>query len=116
MAGRPIAPDPAPPSARPPWRAIALLVIVGAGLIGLGAVSEQPWIAMLGIVPLACLPWALLLPALRISRYRRPQNGFRDMNFLGGWMAIWGVTAAERDATLGPRTPAPDNSPHPPAP
>jgi len=57
----------ASPSARPPWRSIALLLIVGVGLIGLAAASGQAWIAALGVVPLGCIPSALLLPALRIS-------------------------------------------------
>lgn len=100
MTGRPTAPEATQPSARPPWRTIALLIIVGAGLIGLGAATRQPWLALLGIPPLACAPSALLVPAFRISRHRRPQNGFRDMSFIGGWMATWGFTAAERDAAL----------------
>jgi len=116
MNDTPAPSDPAPPSARPPWRVIALLLIVGAGLIGLGAASEQVWIGVLGTVPLASVPYALLLPALRISRHRRPQNGLRDMNFLGGWMSIWGFTAEERDAALTRRAPAPDQPPHSPAP
>jgi len=91
---------PPPPSARPPWKAIAILSLVGMGMIGLGIATQQDWLAFPGIVPLACVPSALLVPALRISWHRRAQHGYRDMHFLGGLLSILGFNAAERDAAF----------------
>lgn len=79
---------------------MAILALVGIGLIALGATAAQDWLVVLGVIPLTCAPFGLLVPALRISWHRRPENGYRDMHYLGGLLSILGFDAAERDAAF----------------
>jgi len=88
------------PATRPPWKWMAVLALVGAGLIAAGMATGYHWIAWVGVVPLALAPNGLFVPGLRISYDRRPVNGYRDMHDFGGLMTILGFTAAERDAAF----------------
>jgi len=84
---------------RPPWRVVAALAFCGLVLIVLGAAFEEAWLVALGVVPVAALPIALLMPAMRISSARAPEHGSQDMNILGGALTVLGVKPSEQNAS-----------------
>jgi hypothetical protein len=91
--------SPQEPDNRPPWRVVAALAFCALVLIVLGAALDEGWLVALGVVPVAALPIALLMPAIRISSARAPEHGSQDMNILGGALTVLGVTPSEQNAS-----------------
>jgi hypothetical protein len=82
---------------------MALVAVAGPGLIGLAFAFSQWWLLVPGSLAAGLAPAALFA---MLTRGSRPvKNGYRDQNFIGGMLTVFGFSptvqeAAAREAKL----------------
>lgn len=81
---------------------MAVLLIVGGCMIALGAALDQPWLVIVGCIPVCTVPCGLLVPAYRISA-SSPASASKDWNFIGGWMKVLGFSSNEINDSMTPK-------------
>jgi hypothetical protein len=73
---------------------VALVALVGGAAVAAGVLLDQLWLAFVGTAALGAAPFGLLVPALGDTG----ENAYRDQNFIGGMLTVFGVSPTEQDA------------------
>jgi hypothetical protein len=75
---------------------MAVIAAASPVSIGLGLVLGQWWLLVLGSLVAGIAPVVLL--SLMVGPARPMTNGYRDMNYIGGILTVFGFSPTEQDA------------------